>query len=82
MEESKLDKVLSAVITIQGQVTILQGQIKTVREQMVTKQELDIRFGKFEDKIDTRLGNIEKSILKLPCIRLKNRMKKFVSKPS
>ena len=39
MEETKLDKVLSQVLTISGQMTILQGQVKTMQGQMNVMQE-------------------------------------------
>lgn len=66
-EESKQDKILSAVLTIQGEVTILKGQMKTMQGQIGTMQgqigtiqkhmdqkfaEIDKRFDKIENKID------------------------------
>ncbi len=39
MEETKLDKVLSQVLTISGQMTIIQGQVKTMQGQINVMQE-------------------------------------------
>ena len=140
MEESKADKILSAVLTIQGQVTILQGQMKTtqgqiermqgqivttqnqvermqgqiettqnqvermqgqieatqnqvetMQGQMLTKQDLEIKFAEFKKELGKLLkGTIDEmqqdidenreEVRKLPCISLKSKLKKFVSR--
>ena len=147
MEESKADKILSAVLTIQGQVTILQGQMKTtqgqigtmqnqietmqgqigtmqnqiermqgqiettqnqiermqgqiettqnqierMQGQMLTKQDLEIEFAKFKkefgkllkgtiDEMQQDIDENREEVRKLPCISLKSKLKKFVSR--
>lgn len=129
--EEKIDLILSQVLTIQGQMTILQGQMNTIDERIDKKldekldkrftefeekmdkkldEKLDKRFAEFEVKIDKKLdekldkrftdfkkelgiflGGIfqeeenkiektEKEVQKLPCVSLKTKLKKFVSK--
>lgn len=124
MEETKIDKVLSAVLTIQGQVTILQGQVTTLQGQMKTTQDqikvmqdqmkttqdqmkvmqdqiatidekidkkLDEKFAQFKkdlgpllkgtlDEMQCKTAQNTETIQKLPCISLKSKLRKFVSK--
>ena len=133
LEESKADKILSAVLTIQGQVTILQGQMKTtqgqigtmqnqiermqgqiettqnqiermqgqiettqnqvetMQGQMLTKQDLEIKFAEFKkefgkllkgtiDEMQQDIDENREEVRKLPCISLKSKLKKFVSR--
>lgn len=52
-EESKQDKILSAVLTIQGEVTILKGRMDTMQKHMDQRfAEIDKRFAKIDKRFD------------------------------
>ena len=91
--EEKIDLILSQVLTIQGQMTVLQGQMNTIDERIDKKldEKLDKRFTDFKKELGIFLGGIfqeeenkiektEKEVQKLPCVSLKTKLKKFVSK--
>ncbi len=91
--EEKLDMILSQVLTNQGQVAILQGQMKAMEARLEEKldQKLDKKFTEFKRDLCMFLGDLlqesedkiekhEREISKLPCVNLKTRLKKFVSK--
>lgn len=57
MEETKLDKVLSQVLTISGQMTILQGQVKTMQGQMNVMQG---QMNVMQEQMNTMQGQMDK----------------------
>lgn len=57
MEETKIDRILSQVLTMQGQITIMQGQMNKRFESM--QKQIDKRFDNMQEQMDKRFRKVE-----------------------